>query len=144
MNTTRKLRRMARDPQPPSGKGKPTAVNADVDLASGGANPPEFKPARITKQSVMLDILGREGGASLTAIVEATYWLPHTARAALTGLRKKGHTIERFRSDDETRYRILSVPSVASIDTTIAVGDEVDDGCGSIDSDVDADREAVA
>jgi Protein of unknown function (DUF3489) len=29
--------------------------------------------------------------------LEETGWLPHTARAALTGLRKRGFTVERIR-----------------------------------------------
>jgi hypothetical protein len=32
----------------------------------------------------------RKSGASLAAMAEATGWLPHTTRAALTGLRQKG------------------------------------------------------
>ena len=34
-------------------------------------------------------------GASLNDMVEVTGWLPHTTRAALTGLRHKGYAIER-------------------------------------------------
>ena len=33
----------------------------------------------------------RKTGATLDDLVEATGWLPHTTRAALTGLRKKGY-----------------------------------------------------
>lgn len=38
--------------------------------------------------------------------VTATGWLPHTMRAALTGLKKKGHAIDRSKRDDVTCYRI--------------------------------------
>ncbi len=41
-------------------------------------------------------------------MIEATNWLPHTTRAALTGLRKKGHEIERSKRDDTTCYRIVA------------------------------------
>ena len=51
-------------------------------------------------------MLQSEGGVPLTAIVDATEWLPHTARAALTGLRKKGYDIVRTKIDNETRYTI--------------------------------------
>jgi hypothetical protein len=40
-------------------------------------------------------------------MVEATGWLPHTTRAALTGLRKKGHVLEKSKRDDATCYRIV-------------------------------------
>jgi hypothetical protein len=48
-------------------------------------------------------------GASLGDLVAATGWLPHTTRAALTGLRKKGHVIEKTKVDGTTTYRIASV-----------------------------------
>ncbi|HKX80142.1 MAG TPA: DUF3489 domain-containing protein [Novosphingobium sp.] len=40
-------------------------------------------------------------------MVDATGWLPHTTRAALTGLRKKGHVIEKSKRDDVTCYRVV-------------------------------------
>jgi hypothetical protein len=51
-------------------------------------------------------LLCRSEGASLKELTDATGWLPHTMRAALTGLRKKGHAIERFSSDGTTLWRI--------------------------------------
>ena len=40
-------------------------------------------------------MLAKSEGASLDALVAATGWLPHSARAALTSLRKRGFAIER-------------------------------------------------
>ena len=54
----------------------------------------------------MLALLRRAEGATLAELVEATGWLPHTTRAALTGLRKKGHGIVREKRDEVTYYRI--------------------------------------
>ena len=42
-------------------------------------------------------------------MVKATGWLPHTTRAALTGLKKKGHTIQRDKRGDVTCYRITKI-----------------------------------
>jgi hypothetical protein len=39
-------------------------------------------------------------------MVEATGWLPHTTRAALTGLRKKGHAVDRRKRNDVTCYHL--------------------------------------
>ena len=39
-------------------------------------------------------------------MMDATGWLPHTTRAVLTGLRKKGHLIERGKRVDITTWRI--------------------------------------
>jgi hypothetical protein len=48
-----------------------------------------------TKQALLVGMLSKEQGASLDDMIVATGWLPHTTRAALTGLRKRGLTIER-------------------------------------------------
>jgi DNA-binding IclR family transcriptional regulator len=53
-----------------------------------------------------VELLRRADGATLAELVEATGWLPYTTRAALTGLRHKGHVIEKTRRGDMTCYRI--------------------------------------
>ncbi|MGA2639208.1 MAG: DUF3489 domain-containing protein [Methylocella sp.] len=51
----------------------------------------------------------RDKGATLASLVEATGWLPHTARAAITGLRKRGFAIERTPHEKlGSLYRIVS------------------------------------
>ncbi len=64
--------------------------------------PPE--PKRQTKQALLLELMGKEGGATLEELTSATGWLPHTARAAMTGLRKRGHDVRRARVDGVSRY----------------------------------------
>lgn len=66
---------------------------------------------RETKIGKVIALLEREDGATLDEMVEATGWLPHTTRAALTGLKKKGHTIERDRRGDASCYRITGSAS---------------------------------
>jgi len=61
-----------------------------------------------TKVSQLVSLLAREGGASLTELANSLGWLPHTTRAALTGLRKKGHAIIKSKANDVTRYSIAS------------------------------------
>lgn len=63
-------------------------------------------PPRSNKTSLVVSLLEREDGASITDLTDATGWLAHTTRAALTGLRKKGHNVERFAHADGSRYRI--------------------------------------
>ena len=91
MTTSKKPRRKARPAAEPS------------------AEPATAPGKRPTKQSKVLDLLHAEGGVPLTVIVAATGWLPHSARAALTGLRQQGHVIERSKLDGVTRYAITSV-----------------------------------
>lgn len=63
-------------------------------------------PERQTKAALVLALLRRPEGATLAELVAATGWLPHTTRAALTGLRKKGHTVEKSKRDGVTCYRV--------------------------------------
>jgi DNA-binding MarR family transcriptional regulator len=68
-----------------------------------------------TKQALVIEMLCTKGGATLNTLVEATGWLPHTTRAALTGLRKRGFSIERTREEGaDSIYRIVSGPAAAA------------------------------
>lgn len=67
----------------------------------------EQPPRRPTKIAGVLTLLSREEGATLAELIAATDWLPHTTRAALTGLKKKGHVIERGKRGEATSYRIV-------------------------------------
>ena len=51
------------------------------------------EPRAGSKQALIVKMLSRKSGATLDALVEATGWLPHTMRAALTGLRARGYTV---------------------------------------------------
>lgn len=64
------------------------------------------KSAPPTKRAIVISLLSRPDGASLTEIVTATGWLAHTARAALTGLKKQGHALTSDKNDGVRRYRI--------------------------------------
>lgn len=59
-----------------------------------------------TKANAVIELLSRAGGATLDQLVAATSWLPHTTRAALTGLKKKGHVVTSEKLDGVRRYRI--------------------------------------
>ena len=63
-------------------------------------------PKRETKIDKVIALLKRKQGATLDEMVKATGWLPHTTRAAMTGLKKKGHTIDRDKRGEVSCYRI--------------------------------------
>jgi hypothetical protein len=67
-------------------------------------------PKAPSKTFLILGMMQRSEGATLEQMVAATGWLPHTTRAALTGLRKKGHAIERSRVDGVTHYSVIAAP----------------------------------
>ncbi len=56
------------------------------------------------KVETILTLLRRPDGARLTELEKATGWQPHSVRAALTGLRKRGIEVTRERKDDVTTY----------------------------------------
>lgn len=60
-----------------------------------------------TKAATVRKLLSRAKGATLAEMTDATGWKPHSARAFMTGLRKKGNPIVReCRTDGETCWRI--------------------------------------
>ena len=83
------------DPKPePS-----SAPAAFVDRSNGGvASTPKF-PRRGTKIAGVIELLQGSDGVTLAELVANTGWLPHTARAALTGLRKRGYAVVINRAD---------------------------------------------
>ena len=93
-------RRMAREPKASEASVQPIAPAQTEQLQKEKAKAAP-KPNKTEK---VLALLTRTGGATLDELVNATGWLPHTTRAALTGLRKKGHTIDRTKVDGVSRY----------------------------------------
>jgi hypothetical protein len=81
------------------------AIGADGGAVQAAEAPAPAPPSE-SKASMVLGLLQRSEGATLPELIDATAWLPHTTRAALTGLRRKGHSIERLKRNDVTCYRI--------------------------------------
>lgn len=91
----KRQRRMAREPE---------------TLGAG----PSPQPKRQTKTAEVLAMLARPDGATLDQLVIATGWLPHTARAALTGLKKKGHKVTSDKPAGGVRiYRVSTAAESA-------------------------------
>jgi hypothetical protein len=100
--STKRPRRMARVP-----KSEGTIEVPDSVLAPN-VEPKPVKPS--SKSSLVLQMLQRPEGATIVQIVTATGWLSHTTRAALTGLKKKGHEITSEKAEGEGRvYRAAAV-----------------------------------
>ncbi len=98
---TKRLRRMAREPEPAS------AVEVSTSKPAPKVEPKPAKPS--TKSTLVRDMLQRPQGATIAQIVAATGWLPHTTRAALSGLKKKGHKITSDKAEDQERvYRVAA------------------------------------
>ena len=87
---------------------------APQSQAKNGASPDEGgDPARVaaprdgSKLALVIELLRRADGATIVDLTQATGWLPHTTRAALTGLRKRGYAVIRERIGvGDSVYRI--------------------------------------
>lgn len=84
------------------------------------APPPKAEPTnkeeRGSRRDQLIRMLSARSGADLAAISAKFGWLPHTTRAALSGLRKAGHAVitEKRADGRPTRYRIAVQTGVAS------------------------------
>lgn len=95
-----KPRRMAREPQ------GEVVESPTVSEPAAAAAPAPAAPHAGGKQALVIALLHRPEGASIAELMAATGRLAHSTRAALTGLRKKGHAIERSQQAEGSRYRI--------------------------------------
>lgn len=71
-----------------------------------------------TKSAMVIKLLSRGRGATVPELGSATNWQPHSVRAFLSGLRKKGTTLTKEeRKDGERAYRIVkSGPASEKVD----------------------------
>ncbi len=85
-----------------------TATPRDGVQARALVGPPTLSVRAGTKKALLIEMLSGSAGASIGALMGATGWLPHTTRAALTGLRQAGCSIERSKGDGGVSvYRLL-------------------------------------
>ena len=86
---------------------EPTENAAECVPKAKKGNPDAVRKG--SKSELVIGLLRSPDGATLNELVTATGWLPHTTRAALTGLRKNGHVVEKTKRDGATCYRIAEV-----------------------------------
>ena len=95
----------ARSPSKTRSEGSESSVSTPAHLSATSPRPG-------SKQALVAGMLSKNGGSTLDALIKATGWLPHTTRAVLTGLRKRGFSIERTREAGEaSMYRIAWTPA---------------------------------
>ena len=105
-----KAGRAAMPADEPSAAPLPQA-EANGPSADDAEQPSGAEPAKVgSKRAVVIGLLQRDEGATIDDLIAATDWLPHTTRAALSGLRKGGLAIERSKAQRGTAsvYRIAA------------------------------------
>jgi hypothetical protein len=95
----------APSPEPQASQSKP--ISEDADLATANA-PSADRPRASTKRAVLIGMLERPEGASVAEIGQRLGWLPHTVRAAFTGLRHAGCEVTRSKdAHGQSVYRLI-------------------------------------
>lgn len=95
-----------------------TSINAistsdAVPTAATAISKPAAKPV-VSKSAAVVKLLDRPRGATVAEMMAATDWQPHSVRAYLSGLRKKGSTLTREpRKSGEQAYRLTSEVPIA-------------------------------
>ena len=85
--------------------------NQEIDAAKGS---PAAEPSP-SKSEVVKRLLSRRAGATVAEVSSATDWQPHSVRAFLSGLRKKGAALGREERRDGTKaYRLTKAAKGAA------------------------------
>lgn len=91
---------------PPEAPAK-TQAEAPSPTPADPSQPATKKPR---KKDQLIALLQAEAGATVPDIAAALGWQPHTTRAALTGLKKAGHTIDKLpplQGSRSSRYKLV-------------------------------------
>lgn len=108
MTKTRKIQATSRaDADCRSSEGAEQVVPT-IDAKSEAAESTVGTPKPTSKQQQLAALIVRDEGATLDQMIAATGWLPHTTRAALTGLKKKGFVISSDKVDGVRTYRAVA------------------------------------
>ena len=120
---------MTRDTDTPIAAAKPArAHRAKVAVDA----PPPLAVRTTTKSDTVIRLLLRAKGATPMELIAATDWQPHSLRAFLSGLRKKGRDVVREkRKGGGHAYRIVAAAAAAAADAAAApTTTALDDGAG--------------
>ena len=98
-------------PSPEDQASQPKLPSEGADLAPANA-PGADGPRAGTKRAVLIGMIERPDGASVAELGQRLGWLPHTVRAAITGLRHAGREVMRSKdATGQSVYRLARVES---------------------------------
>jgi hypothetical protein len=97
---------------PTKSMGSPEASHHETDASRA-------PPREGSKLASVIALLRRSEGATILALTEATGWLPHTTRAAITGMRKRGYSVVLDRSAGSASVYRLSDPQESEAATSV-------------------------
>jgi hypothetical protein len=80
-------------------------------------------PREGSKLASVMALLRRSEGATIDVLTKATGWLPHTTRAAITGVRKRGYSVALERSAEGASIYRLSSPQGSEAGALVIQGE---------------------
>jgi Protein of unknown function (DUF3489) len=87
-------------------------ISESADLATANV-PGADRPRASTKRAMLIGMLERPEGASVAELGQRLGWLPHTVRAAVTGLRHAGREVTRSKdAEGQSVYRLARLDTV--------------------------------
>lgn len=97
---------LARAPARTITKARRKSASAPAPAAAAA----EGQPDKLTKKTRLIALLTVETGITIPDLAARLDWLPHTTRAAMTGLRKNGYTIDKLpplKGTRSARYKLI-------------------------------------
>lgn len=83
-------------------------ARVSTQTPSAPSAPAAVPATKVTTRDQLAALVVRDEGATLDQMIAAMGWLPHTTRAALTGLRKAGYAIDSDKIDGVRTYRAVA------------------------------------
>ena len=99
----------------------PAEALAALEVPAAQQPEPTHAPQSLPrKHQRVLEMLQRGEGASLDELSQMGNWLPHSTRALLSGLKKKGYALTSDKVDGVRRYFVASDAEASGPDTADA------------------------
>jgi hypothetical protein len=89
------------------------------EISSHTVEAGKVAPRKGSKLASVMALLRRSEGATIDLLTKATGWLPHTTRAAITGVRKRGYAVVLDRSAEGASIYRLSDPQKSEAATSV-------------------------
>ena len=107
-------------PEPEAPAQEPLSDSKDSSATSHhAAEAGKASPREGSKLASVIALLRRSEGATIDVLTKATGWLPHTTRAAITGVRKRGYSVVLDRGAEGASVYRLSDPQESEAATSV-------------------------
>jgi hypothetical protein len=107
------------EPEAPAQVTLPASMDSSESSGRAAEIGKEAPPREGSKLASLIALLRRSEGATIDVLTNVTGWLPHTTRAAITGVRKRGYSVVLDRSAEGASVYRLADPQVGQSATSV-------------------------